>query len=119
MRQLIIILIAFFLLLFSSCENTCSFGSKTRILTGRKWEINSYIDYSINREISVATEVYEFSADGTVFKVKNNDTIYCTWEMPECNYLKVDLKTFRIVDLSRKVMVLRYGELDFVYRSQR
>ena len=83
MRYIIIISIAFITLLASSCGNTCSIGAKTKVLTGRKWEISSYIDYSVNREISMPKEEYEFSADGTMLKVKNCDTIRETWDIPE------------------------------------
>lgn len=118
MRYIIIISIAFITLLASSCGNTCSIGAKTKVLTGRKWEISSYIDYSVNREISMPKEEYEFSADGTMLKVKNCDTIRETWDIPECDYLKIGTKIFKIAELSRKMMVLRYGDLDFVYRPK-
>jgi hypothetical protein len=81
--------------------------------------MNSYVDYSVNREMYIATEKYEFYTDGTLLKIKDSDTICEKWEFPECGYLRIDSKTFKIAELSRKIMILRYGETDFIYRVQR
>jgi len=60
-------------------------------------------------------EVYEFYTDGAMMKISGNDTLYSKWSIPECNYMTVGGKTFKIAELSRKIMVLRYGYLDFYY----
>lgn len=112
----ILILTTFFI---SSCDNSCDMSRQINMLSVRKWMINSYIDYSINQEMSLTPEQYEFCDDGSVMKVRGNDTIYCEWSIPECGYLKISARTFKIVELSRKIMVLRYGNLDFIYRSMR
>lgn len=119
MRKLLtIILVTIFVLFVQSCENSCNMSRQIKILTGRKWITDTYIDYSINQEFRVTTEQYEFCADGTLTKVKSNDTIYGNWSIPECNYLKINTMTFKIAELSRKMMVLRYGESDFIYKSE-
>ncbi|MBO7651788.1 MAG: hypothetical protein J6S84_03625 [Bacteroidales bacterium] len=87
------------------------------LLTKHNWTIYSYIDHSINQEFNVTLEQYEFCSDGTLIKIKDNDTIYGEWSIPECNYLKINTMTFKIAELSRRMMVLRYGGSDFIYRS--
>lgn len=120
MRRLIItILISFFLVPFWACtENSCSTDKKIRLLTGRKWEINSYIDYSVNREMSIIPEIYDFDDDGSFSKVKSGDTIRGSWMIEDCDYIKIGTHTFKIMEMSRKIMVLRFGEMDFVYRMK-
>ena len=101
----------------SSCDKTCNTTRSIRILTEHKWRIDSYIDYSINQEMYISPELYEFGKDGSVTKIRNNDTIRGEWSIPECSYLKINSMTFKVAEMSRKMMVLRYGEVDFVYRS--
>ena len=102
----------------SSCDKTCNTTRSIRILTEHKWMINSYIDYSINQEMYITPELYEFGTDGNLTKIRNNDTIYGEWSIPECNYLRINSMTFKVAEMSRKILVLRYGEVDFVYRAE-
>ena len=115
-KLLIIILMSLSMLFVQSCENTCNMSRQIKLLTERKWINDTYIDYSINQEFRVIPEQYEFYADGSLTKIKNNDTIYGNWSIPECNYLKMNAMTFKVAELSRKMMVLRYGDSDFIYR---
>ena len=112
---LILVLVS---LAFSSCDNKCSITREIKILTEHKWVINSYIDYSINQEMRITPEIYEFSSDGNLTKIRNNDTIPGEWSIPEYNYLKINSMTFKVAEISRKMLVLRYGEVDFVYRAE-
>ncbi|MBO4876216.1 MAG: hypothetical protein J5542_13005 [Bacteroidales bacterium] len=116
-KLLIIILMSLSMFFVQSCENSCNMSRQIKLLTERKWITDTYIDYSINQEFHVIPEQYEFYADGTLTKVKNNDTIYGNWAIPECNYLRISSMTFKVAELSRKMMVLRYGNSDFIYRS--
>ena len=119
MRKILtIILVTLLYCVLSSCENSCNMTRQIKLLTGRKWINDTYIDYSINQEFPVIPEKYEFCADGSLTKIKNNDTIYGNWSIPECNYLKINTMTFKIAELSRKMMVLRYGDSDFIYRPR-
>ena len=120
MRNLcVLILTLVFALSVQSCGNGCSFSSKIRLITSRTWKLDGYVDYSLNREFDIIPEIYDFKADGTLVKIKEGDTICGTWSFDDCDYLKVNTNTFKIAELSRKMMVLRYGELDFVYRSSK
>ena len=105
------------MLFVQSCENSCSLGRKTKLITANMWRINSYIDYSVNLEMSIVPEVYNFDADGHYTKVRECDTLAGSWNFVDCNYLKLGTQTFKIAELSRKIMVLRYGDVDFVYRK--
>jgi len=117
-KLLIIILMSLSMLFVQSCENSCNMSRQIRLLTVNKWITDTYIDYSINQEFPVILEQYEFYADGSLAKIKNNDTIYGNWSIPECNYLTINAMTFKVAELSRKMMVLRYGDSDFIYRPE-
>ena len=104
------------MLFVQSCENSCSMSRKTKLITCKSWTINSYINYSINIEMSIVPEVYSFDADGHYTKVRECDTLVGSWNFVDCNYLKLGTQTFKIAELSRNMMVLRYGDVDFVYR---
>lgn len=120
MRNLyVLILTLVFALSVQSCGNGCSFSSKIKLITGRPWKYESYVDYSANREFHVIPEKYDFKDDGTFIKIKDGDTISGTWSFDDCDYLRVNGNIFKIAELSRKMMVLRYGDLDFMYRSER
>ena len=111
-----IILITISVLFLQSCENYCSFNKKIKLITGNSWKINSYIDYSINLEMNIVPEIYNFDTDGQYTKIRECDTLTGTWNFEDCNYLKMGSQTFKIAELSRNMMVLRYGDVDFVYR---
>lgn len=116
-KLLVIILMSLPLLFVQSCENSCSINRKIKLITGNTWEINSYINYSVNIEMSISPEIYNFDTDGHYTKVRENDTLIGKWNFVDCNYLKMGSHTFKIAELSRKMMVLRYGDVDFVYRK--
>lgn len=119
MRNLCVLILTLVLALsVQSCGNGCSFSSKIKLITSRTWKLESYVDYSVNREFDVIPEIYYFKDDGSFIKVKDGDTICGTWSFGDCDYLKVNTNTFKIAELSRKMMVLRYGDLDFMYRSE-
>lgn len=117
-KFLVIILVTFSVLFLSSCENSCNMTRQINLITKHKWAIDSYIDYSINQELQIIPEQYEFYSDGTLAKIKGTDTISGEWSIPECNYLKINSRTFKVAELSRKIMVLRFGENDFIYRPK-
>jgi len=114
-KLLIIILMSLFMVFVQSCENSCNMTRQINLLTKHKWAIDSYIDYSMNQEIYISQEEYVFYTDGRLIKLKNGDTLYANWSIPECNYLKINTTTFKIMELSRKMMVLRFGDIDFIY----
>jgi hypothetical protein len=115
-KFLAIILVTISMLFVQSCENSCSINRKIKLITGNSWKINSYIDYSVNLEMSIVPELYRFDVDGHYTKIRECDTLVGTWSFVDCNYLKMGSQTFKIAELSRKMMVLRYGDVDLVYR---
>lgn len=115
-KFLAIILITISVLFLQSCENSCSMSRKTKLITGRSWTINSYINYSINIEISIVPEIYNFDTDGHYTKIRECDTLTGSWNFVDCSYIKMGSQTFKIAELSHNMMVLRYGDVDFVYR---
>ncbi|MCF0207488.1 MAG: hypothetical protein HUK15_08675 [Bacteroidales bacterium] len=120
MGRFVLILLRFLLVLGVISLVSCNKEAKnTRLLTRYDWNITSYIDYSANQEIAISPERISFFADGSLLKIRENDTLQGSWSLVDDTYLKLNLQTYKIAELSSKIMVLRYGNADFVYKSCR
>lgn len=107
------------ILLFGACSEKYEINENVRLITKDAWIIDSYIDYSINREISLDPEICYFDEDGSLIKIKDNDTICGMWSMVDSRYMIMNGQCFKIADLSRRIMVLRYGKVDFIYKKSK
>lgn len=105
------------IVIFSSCGKTVN--SQARLFMAHKWVLNSYINYSLNQEMPMPTTIYAFNKDGSVEKVCTNDTVISLWQVLGDDYVTIDNTTYKIAEISRKIMVLRFGKLDFIYRPVR
>jgi hypothetical protein len=90
-----------------------------RILSSRQWVINNYVDNSQNITIDTQYIVYTFKADGELEKEYDNGYIVtANWELTEDNnYLRIGNNFFRIQSISRKLLSLRYGDIDIFFVS--
>jgi|GEM_PF-745904 len=106
-------------LLFTCCEDDFSWVRSTeKLLTGTLWERESCIDNTTNTEIATTYLVYEFRDDGTYILTPADSTSpwYGTWEfVDDEEYIRIGSNTYRIQTLTKKVLALRYGDLDFFY----
>lgn len=110
-----------FCLLFMSaaCGEKYETSNNIKLLTKEAWVMDSYVDYSKNVEIKIAPEWYVFDVDGSFVKIKESDTISGSWSMIDNHYMSINGQSFRIADLTRRIMVLRYGQVDFVYKKSK
>ncbi len=115
----ILIYIIAILIATTSCSDDYKLKNNKHTITKNVWETSYYIDYSINREIEITPETYIFNIDGSFVKIKGNDTISGTWILEEYNYMNMNSQTFKIAELSNKIMVLRYGNADFIYKRRK
>ncbi len=111
---LVAILFAFASILFSACSDDFKAEQNIRLLTKNIWVSDYYVDYSVNREFELNVVKYIFSDDGSLQMLKYNDTISGSWAISGCDYLILNGQTFKIAELSSKIMVLRYGTVNLV-----
>jgi hypothetical protein len=47
---------------------------------------------------------------------ENNDTVFTSWLLsPDAEFISIGSNTFRITELSPKVMSLRYGDIEIFF----
>jgi len=113
-NYIILGLIALFLF---SCTDSFVYNTSQRKLINNSWQINTYIDYSQNNTSDIAQATYKFDKTGVLTKIYlNNDTVIANWEMSlDGKYLTLGSNIFRIMELTNKVMALRYGEVEMFF----
>ncbi len=119
MRLLNLIIILALLFLASSCEESYNSSIHKKRLTSNNWKVNTYVDYDQNNTVDLRYASYTFLEDGTLTKIyENNDTVKSLWEMsPDADYLTIGSNTFKITELTNRVMSLRYGEIELFFTS--
>jgi hypothetical protein len=107
----------FFLFVFSGCSDNLFNDSRKSILTGSVWELDHCINTSENTIVAVSFFSYRFYSDGTYIIVsENGNTGQGNWELlQDEEYLKIGTNIFRIKSISGRLLVLKYGELEFVF----
>lgn len=103
--------------LFISCSEEFTYNRRTSLLTEKTWRINTFVNYSQNTTTEFRNADYIFSSDSTIMKIyENNDTVSTDWILsPDAEYLSIGSNTFRITELTPKVMSLRYGEIEIFF----
>ncbi len=116
--KIIIILFVLFSALVS-CTDNHTLSVNKKCLLKHKWMTNTYIDYSQNSTVDIRNATYSFQPDGTLTKIyENNDTICSVWKISnDGNYLTIGLNTFKITEITNRVMSLRYGEIELFFVS--
>lgn len=107
------------LILLCSCSKDMQTKRYERILSSRQWVINNYVDNSQNITIDTQYIVYTFKAGGELEKEYDNGFIVtANWELTDDNnYLMIGNNFFRIQSISRKLLSLRYGDIDIFFVS--
>ncbi len=107
------------LLIFCSCTKEMQKKRYERILSSRQWVVNNYVDHSHNITIETQLIIYTFKENGELEKEYENGFIAtASWKLTEDNsYLRIGNNMFRIESISRKLLSLRYGEIDLFFVS--
>lgn len=104
---------------FTGCEDNFNwFRSNEKLLTRTLWERESCINNTTNTAIETGYATYDFREDGTYILTPADSLSpqYGTWEFVDNEkYLKIGANTFKIQNLTKKIFVLRYGDMDFFY----
>ncbi|HOZ30578.1 MAG TPA: hypothetical protein PLL66_06640 [Bacteroidales bacterium] len=103
-----------------SCSDEYDYRKTEKILTKQCWEIITMVDYSQNQTAEFRTVTYSFHNDNTLYKIyENNDTVFTVWELSiDAQYLTIGPNTFRITELTNRVLSLRYGEVELFFASK-
>jgi hypothetical protein len=103
--------------LFSSCSEDFTYKRRTNLLTDKTWRINTFVNYSQNTTTEFRNADYIFSSDSSMIKIyENNDTVTTKWALsPDTEFLTIGSNTFRITELTSKVMSLRYGDVEMFF----
>ena len=111
----VVIIVAF----LSGCrKNDFGIFSIEAQLTKNKWTIKSFTDYKTNKIYPINNVIYEFRKDGTyLISPENTDKqMFSTWELLDHKqYLKIGNNTFKLTYLSKRLLGLRYGNLQLFY----
>lgn len=104
-------------IILSSCSEEFTYKRRTNLLIEKTWRINTFVNYSQNTTTEFRNADYIFSSDSSMIKIyENNDTVFTTWLLsPDAEYLSIGSNTFRITELSAKVMSLRYGDVEIFF----
>lgn len=90
---------------------------QTHKLIKHQWEVESYVDNSINELIEVSQTTYDFYNDGSLIKTyQNGDSYEITWSWYDENkYLVIGDNTFKINTLTNRLLGISYGEVDIFF----
>jgi len=90
--------------------------SDISLLTGNNWQLNSCINVNSNTNVTVMNYFYSFYPDGKYKLNSSNQSYTGTWQLLQDNeYLKIGNDIFRLMTLTDKLMILKYGEFEFTF----
>lgn len=119
MKKNIIAIIAIIIVvtIFShSCGEKSRYNSSIRLLISNEWEINTFVNYRENTILDIGKITYKFDTNGSLKKTINNNVSFSKWELSnDSDYLTIDANTFKITNLSRKNLSLRYGDSEIFF----
>lgn len=119
MKQIIKHIFTFLALIvfFSSCSDEFDFNRRTDLLTQKAWRVKTIINYSQNETTEFRNADYIFYKDLTLIKIyENSDTVTTSWKLSsDGQYITIGSNTFRITEITSRVMSLRYGEVEIFF----
>lgn len=104
-------------LTFCSCSEEFEYNKTRKLLINYNWEIRTYVDYSQNQTTEFRNAVYDFKENNILVKAyENSDSVNTAWELSaDSQYLTIGSNTFRITEISKRVLSLRYGEVEIFF----
>ncbi|MDD2634640.1 MAG: hypothetical protein PHW82_03995 [Bacteroidales bacterium] len=120
MRIKLAIISSFIILFALSCTDSYVYNVSQHKLINNTWQINTYIDYSQNSTLDIIQALYIFEESGVLIKIyPNTDTVIAEWSMSaDAKYLTLGSNTFKITELTKRVMSLRFGDAEMFFIAQ-
>lgn len=107
------------LLILVSCETSEVFGpSPESTLTATPWVLKRFEYTQEDETLFVGCNLYHFYTNYTYLRSTcEGDTIsYGPWEFQQDHgYIKIGPNIFKVISLSKKVMNLRYGDVELLF----
>lgn len=109
--------VVFFSLTFSSCSEEFEYNKTRKLLINYNWEIRTYVDYNQNQTTEFRNAVYDFKENNSLVKIyEDSNSVSTAWELSaDSQYLTIGSNTFRITEISKRVLSLRYGEIEIFF----
>ncbi len=100
-----------------SCGKDYYYNRNTKLIVEQNWKVNTYVDYSQNNTVDIRQAIYNFEESGILTKVyENNDTVYSEWMLSgDGKYLTIGSNVFKVTDITKRVMSLRYGDVEMFF----
>lgn len=119
-HKLNIILYFFLIFIATSCSDDSEYNRNSRLLGSQNWELNTFVDYSQNQTTEFRPVAYYFKDDDILLKIyEGNDTVVSYWNLSaDGDYITIGSNTFKITDISRRVLSLKYGEIEMFFVAQ-
>lgn len=119
MKLKAVFILSFITVISLSCGTNFKYNINKKRLITNTWRINTYVDYDQNNTVDIRQADYLFLEDGTLIKIyENNDSVNSIWSISnDGDYLTMGSNTFKITELTNRVMSLRYGEVEMFFTS--
>jgi hypothetical protein len=100
-----------------SCSDEFKYNKTQELLVDNNWKISTYIEYSQNQTTEFRDAVYDFNEDNTLLKAYvDSDTVVTSWQLSaDAEFLTIGTNTFRITEINRRVLSIRYGDLEIFF----
>jgi hypothetical protein len=103
----------------TSCETNEVFGPHPdKIISSNPWVLKRLESSSKLETFDIGCNIIYFNSDSTFRKTdcNGNDISRGSWEfLHDYSYIKIGPNTFKIISISKKVMNLRYGEMELCF----
>ncbi len=116
-NKLYFIIIGLLALTAVSCSDEFEYNKTQKLLVDNDWKISTYIEYSQNQTTEFRNAVYDFNEDNTLLKAyDDSDTVVTSWQLSaDADFLTIGSNTFRITEINRRVLSIRYGDLEIFF----
>ncbi len=110
-----ILLLLVIVLYFAGCTKN-KYKSQRKLLITKNWKLNTFVNYDDNVLYDTGETVYDFMENDILLRIIDNDTMRSKWLLNEnSEYLKIDQNTYKITNLDRKTLSLRYGNFEMFF----
>ncbi len=118
-KKHIIFLIILLACVLCNCSDKYQNNRYINILTSHKWVVNTFVDNSQNAILDTQNIIYVFNKNGDLEKIYECGFVATsTWELsPDNEYLTMGNNTFRLITLTKKLLSVRYGNIDMFFVS--
>jgi hypothetical protein len=115
--KILVVLFSVFVIFTTSCSDEFEYERNHKLLVSNDWQLSTYVNYSDNQTTDFRPVIYNFEESDILLKTyEANDTVITSWELSsDADYVTIGSNTFKITEISRRVLSLRYGEIEMFF----